>query len=297
MDGRLADVYSLGATLSYLLTGETMLPGRPDLFALERRGVPRPLQEQVLQATVADPAERTKDVTAFLAGLEESSRTNSGVRHGPFVGTGTSEGAAAARGATSVLGPSEDDPVSPTSTPPATPAEPELHGLHGAPAPRRSKRAISSLVCALLALLSLWLISGPLSRRALEPSVTAKMHSVSQRVDPRTGATIYDLEYIDEEGDRGHVGPSLRPLTADDVPPYDGTARAIARVIVAILILTWLVLLEALAFGLGVGARRAIDRSAGALTGRPLATAALVVAWLNVPLVLLAAVGFLATTT
>jgi serine/threonine-protein kinase len=71
VSGVLADVYSLGATLAFLLTGETMLPGRPDMFAFERRGVPRPLQRAIVDATAADPSERTASLEAFMAALVE----------------------------------------------------------------------------------------------------------------------------------------------------------------------------------------------------------------------------------
>lgn len=69
-DGRRVDVYSLGATLAWLLTGETMLPGRPDVFLLERHGVPRPLQRAIVRAMTADPTGRWPTVEAFLAALK-----------------------------------------------------------------------------------------------------------------------------------------------------------------------------------------------------------------------------------
>jgi uncharacterized protein (DUF697 family) len=69
-DGRRIDIYSLGATLAFLLCGETMLPGRPDVFALERRGVPRALQQVIVRATAARPADRLGEVEAFLGALQ-----------------------------------------------------------------------------------------------------------------------------------------------------------------------------------------------------------------------------------
>ncbi len=68
-DGRKLDVYSVGATLAWLLTGETMLPGRPDVFLLERHGVPRPLQQTIVRAMALDPRERTPTVEALLEEL------------------------------------------------------------------------------------------------------------------------------------------------------------------------------------------------------------------------------------
>jgi len=69
-DGPKADVYSLGATLIYALTGSTILPGRADVFVLEQAGVPRPVQRVLLQATTADPAARLANVSGLLGGLE-----------------------------------------------------------------------------------------------------------------------------------------------------------------------------------------------------------------------------------
>ncbi|MEZ6185007.1 MAG: serine/threonine-protein kinase [Planctomycetota bacterium] len=69
-DGRRADVYSLGATLSFLLTGAPMYPARPDVFALEARGVPPDLQRLIVAATAFDPATRPPDARAFLEALE-----------------------------------------------------------------------------------------------------------------------------------------------------------------------------------------------------------------------------------
>lgn len=68
-DGRRLDVYSLGATLAWLLTGETMLPGRPDVFLLERHGVPRPLQRVLTRAMACEPEERLPTIEALLAEL------------------------------------------------------------------------------------------------------------------------------------------------------------------------------------------------------------------------------------
>ncbi len=69
-DGRRVDVYGLGATLYFLLVGDTMLPGRPDLFALERAGAPRGLATLVCAACAADPTERPADAGALRARLE-----------------------------------------------------------------------------------------------------------------------------------------------------------------------------------------------------------------------------------
>ncbi len=79
-DGRRVDIYGLGATLYYLLLGETMLPGRPDVFALERIGLPRPLQQVLCRAAAAEPRERPADVAELCALLraaacEKNSRT------------------------------------------------------------------------------------------------------------------------------------------------------------------------------------------------------------------------------
>jgi hypothetical protein len=81
-DGRKADIYSLGATFAFLLTGETVLPGRPDVFSLERKGVPRSLQQAIASACAADPAERPASVEDLVQSLDtkstERDRTNSG---------------------------------------------------------------------------------------------------------------------------------------------------------------------------------------------------------------------------
>jgi serine/threonine protein kinase len=68
-DGRAIDIYSLGATLAYLLTGETMLPGRPDVFLFERHGVPRALQRVLVRAMASDPQQRFATIPELVAGL------------------------------------------------------------------------------------------------------------------------------------------------------------------------------------------------------------------------------------
>lgn len=70
-DGQRLDVYSLGATLAWLLSGETMLPGRPDVFLLERHGVPRSLQAVIVRAMACDPQERTPTIERLLAELTQ----------------------------------------------------------------------------------------------------------------------------------------------------------------------------------------------------------------------------------
>ena len=65
------DVYGLGATLSFLLTGATARPGRPDAFLLERHGAPRALVELILEAMAYEPHERPADAGALLLRLEE----------------------------------------------------------------------------------------------------------------------------------------------------------------------------------------------------------------------------------
>jgi serine/threonine protein kinase len=70
VSGEQADVYSLGATVIFLLTGETILPGSPDVFALERRGVPRGLQQVLVEATATAPTERIATVQELLDRLD-----------------------------------------------------------------------------------------------------------------------------------------------------------------------------------------------------------------------------------
>lgn len=75
------DVYGLGATLAFLLSGEAARPGRPDAFALERAGVPRAICDLVLSAMAYEPEERPADAQALnvaLQGVREKLRTSSG---------------------------------------------------------------------------------------------------------------------------------------------------------------------------------------------------------------------------
>jgi hypothetical protein len=66
------DVYSVAATLYYLLTGEAPLPGRPDLFLLERNRIDRHLQGVLFEALADEPARRTATVADLGARLEET---------------------------------------------------------------------------------------------------------------------------------------------------------------------------------------------------------------------------------
>ncbi len=67
--GERLDVYSAAATLYYLLTGEAPLPGRPDLFLLERLRVDRALQGVLFEALAEDPARRTGAADALAERL------------------------------------------------------------------------------------------------------------------------------------------------------------------------------------------------------------------------------------
>jgi hypothetical protein len=69
--GERLDVYSSAATLYYLLTGEAPLPGRPDLFLLERRQVDRALQGVLFEALAEDPARRTASAAALAERLAQ----------------------------------------------------------------------------------------------------------------------------------------------------------------------------------------------------------------------------------
>jgi tRNA A-37 threonylcarbamoyl transferase component Bud32 len=64
------DVYSAAATLYFLLTGEAPLPGRPDLFLLERRQVDRGLQELLFMALAVEPDRRPSSPQALRDQLE-----------------------------------------------------------------------------------------------------------------------------------------------------------------------------------------------------------------------------------
>lgn len=64
------DVYGLGATLSFLITGEAARPGRPDAFLLARHGAPRPLVELILEVMAYEPDERPADARALLQALQ-----------------------------------------------------------------------------------------------------------------------------------------------------------------------------------------------------------------------------------
>ena len=57
--------------MSYVLTGETARPGRPDAFALERRGAPRRVVEVVLSAMAYEPEERPATAGALAELLED----------------------------------------------------------------------------------------------------------------------------------------------------------------------------------------------------------------------------------
>ncbi|MGE0712549.1 MAG: protein kinase [Planctomycetota bacterium] len=70
LDAARVDVYSAAATLYALLCGLAPLPGRPDLFLLERRRVDRDLQRLLFEALAEEPARRTASARALREALE-----------------------------------------------------------------------------------------------------------------------------------------------------------------------------------------------------------------------------------
>jgi len=75
--GALLDVYSAAATLYFVLSGDAPLPGRPDVFPLERQRVPRALQRVLLAALRVDPAQRLGSAAELRELLEGVQRGES----------------------------------------------------------------------------------------------------------------------------------------------------------------------------------------------------------------------------
>src|SRR5262249_25189651 len=71
-NGVLVDVYSVGATLFALVTGKPPIPGRVDVFAMERRKVPRRLQAMLVKALSPDPEARYQDAETFASALDKT---------------------------------------------------------------------------------------------------------------------------------------------------------------------------------------------------------------------------------
>lgn len=261
-DGRLCDVYSLGATLAYLLTAETILPGRPDVFALERKGVPRPVQRAISRACAADPAERTPSVEAFVAALdgkiEENDRTKSASPDGSLE-----------RGRETDMGYATDVLERPVR-------------------PRTSRRAIASFVCALLVWPSVVGMAVPAMMfaryeavRSAQAAERARAEEVARREQERRMA---ELRARAEDARKPPGFTEYPPLstetgTRDRAPPSESLESY--AIVIKLAVLAVPLGLEVLAFVFGFLARSAIAASAGTLAGKGLATAGLVIAALN----------------
>jgi len=318
-DGRLADVYSLGATLAFVLTGETMLPGRPDVFALERRGVPRGVQRAILAACAADPAERLRDMAAFEealakagsgAGAGEGAGAGGGGRTEGSVGKGVAGFAGFSRGKSAgpdgdVAGaqgaaandPPRSDPTMPSTTTAPTAAPADLGAY--TQTSTRAKGAMASLICALLvwplAIVFLVLNMSSTSLRVVEPSAPTRVTVRPSRPAPAaettstsaassTGASSdEDAEFVHTKVSRdgGRTWERVRADGSSANEPSGMPWYAWPLIAVVIAVSLSPLVLEVLAFVLGLSALSRISASGGRLEGKALAIAGVVIATLN----------------
>jgi len=155
LDGRRVDVYALGATLHFLLTGVPPTPGRPDAFALERARVPRGLQRLMFRWLASEPAQRPDDARVVATQLA-SWLTDAGRRQDSSIIPRTSSGGAAT---------SPDVILHQSQTGSRAPAEERSSRRVGVPA-----LAIALLVAG--ALVALWA-----ARRDAPRAVTGSLHA------------------------------------------------------------------------------------------------------------------------
>ncbi|HBP17358.1 MAG TPA: hypothetical protein DEA08_06155, partial [Planctomycetes bacterium] len=84
-DGVAIDVYGAAATLYYLLTTRPPPPGAPDVFQLEAKSVPRPLQRVLLRALAEEPGERYASVAELRAAVEVALRPEEAPSRAPLL--------------------------------------------------------------------------------------------------------------------------------------------------------------------------------------------------------------------
>ncbi|MCA8924857.1 MAG: serine/threonine protein kinase [Planctomycetes bacterium] len=280
-DGPRADVYSLGATLIYALTGSTILPGRPDAFALEQAGVPRPVQRVLLAATAADPEERLATVNGLLGALEAALAGPGGAPEQKNLETARTK-------------PGQPDLESDTTSertndvPYTTPATATADDYFmTAPPTRTSRAAVLSLILALLVIpsaIGLGALSAMFWRNAAfederiarqlaqaEERVAYEEEELRVAVAQESSALVVEARQEALEAARAQ----LREVEAEDLsrPPADYSGFALLG-------LGLLLALELGAVVLGIWALVAIGRNPE-LSGRGAAIGGLVVAGLN----------------
>ncbi len=91
-DGVKIDIYGVAATLFALLTGKPPVPGRPDVFLLERKKVPRPVHAPLLRALNPDPEARFPRAAEFAHALAIAEPTSSTAGYSADVGVATPAG-------------------------------------------------------------------------------------------------------------------------------------------------------------------------------------------------------------
>jgi hypothetical protein len=140
-DGVRIDIYGVAATLFALLTGKPPVPGRPDVFLLERRKVPRPVHAPLLRALNPDPAQRFSRAADFAhaLALAEPSSSHAGLE--AYAATASPEAERVVHEAFTAETRAADPDRPLAATPPGAIRAPKESAVESHPATTRGRRA------------------------------------------------------------------------------------------------------------------------------------------------------------